>query len=97
MRKAAYDCVSCLNQQHMLWAWISLFWVGFTDVYIRLCAMGIWTRLENLLDGRSIRSIEFDVLVVGAGGAGLRAAIEARPRASRSAWSRNRCSAKRTP
>ena len=25
-----------------MWAWISLFWVGFTDVYIRLCAMGIW-------------------------------------------------------
>jgi hypothetical protein len=26
----------------MLWAWMSLFWVGFTDVYIRLCAMGVW-------------------------------------------------------
>jgi hypothetical protein len=25
----------------MLWAWLSLFCVGFTDVYIRLCAMGI--------------------------------------------------------
>jgi hypothetical protein len=34
--------VSCLNRKHMLWAWLSLFWVGFTDVYIRLCAMGIW-------------------------------------------------------
>jgi hypothetical protein len=21
-----------------MWAWISLFWVGFTDVYVRLCA-----------------------------------------------------------
>jgi len=38
----AYGCVGCLNQRHMMWAWISLFWVGFTDVYIRLCAMGIW-------------------------------------------------------
>jgi len=37
-----YACVSCLNSRHMLWAWLSLFWVGFTDVYIRLCAMGIW-------------------------------------------------------
>jgi hypothetical protein len=37
-----YSCVSCLNSRHMLWAWLSLFWVGFTDVYIRLCAMNIW-------------------------------------------------------
>lgn len=35
-----YNCVSCLNTRHMLWAWVSLFWVGFTDVYVRLCAMG---------------------------------------------------------
>jgi hypothetical protein len=42
-RKAAYDCVSCLNRRHMMWAWFSLFWVGFTDIYIRLCSMGIIT------------------------------------------------------
>jgi hypothetical protein len=36
----AYNCVSCLNHRHMMWAWISLFWVGFTDLYVRLCAMG---------------------------------------------------------
>jgi hypothetical protein len=42
LRKSCYDCVSRLNGRHMLWAWMSLFWVGFTDVYIRLCAMGIW-------------------------------------------------------
>lgn len=41
-RKTAYDCVSCLNRRHMLWAWLSLFWVGFTDIYVRLCSMGIW-------------------------------------------------------
>jgi hypothetical protein len=41
-RKAAYDCVSCLNRRHMLWAWMSLFWVGFTDIYIRMCSMNIW-------------------------------------------------------
>ena len=37
-----YNCVSCLNRRHMLWAWMSLFWVGFSDVYVRLCAMGVW-------------------------------------------------------
>jgi len=41
-RKKTYDCVSCLNRRHMMWAWFSLFWVGFTDIYIRMCAMGIW-------------------------------------------------------
>jgi hypothetical protein len=39
----AYDCVSCLNRRHMLWAWMILFWVGFTDLYVRLCSMGVWT------------------------------------------------------
>jgi hypothetical protein len=27
----------------MLWAWLSLFWVGFSDLYVRLCATGVWT------------------------------------------------------
>ncbi len=40
--KKAYDCVSCLNRRHMLCAWMSLFWVGFTDVYVRMCSMGKW-------------------------------------------------------
>lgn len=43
LRKVSYDCVSCLNRKHMLWAWLSLCWVGFSDLYVRLCAMGIWT------------------------------------------------------
>jgi hypothetical protein len=38
----AYACVSCLNSRHMLWAWMSLFWVGFSDLYVRMCAMGFW-------------------------------------------------------
>ncbi|MGH7956855.1 MAG: succinate dehydrogenase [Opitutaceae bacterium] len=38
----AWRCVSCLNRAHMRWAWLSLFWVGFSDVYVRLCAMGVW-------------------------------------------------------
>ncbi|MCH7871226.1 MAG: succinate dehydrogenase [Planctomycetes bacterium] len=42
-RKKGYDCVSCLNRRHMLWAWMSLSWVGFSDLYVRLCSMGVWT------------------------------------------------------
>src|SRR3982751_4589770 len=42
VRKTTYDCVSCLNRGHMRWAWCSLVWVAFSDVFIRLCAMGIW-------------------------------------------------------
>jgi hypothetical protein len=42
MRKKAYDCSSCLNRWHMKWAFISLFSVAFADIYIRLCAMGVW-------------------------------------------------------
>ncbi|HSR51233.1 MAG TPA: succinate dehydrogenase [Acidobacteriota bacterium] len=39
----SYRCVSCLNRRHMLWAWMSLFWVGFSDIYVRLCSMGYLT------------------------------------------------------
>jgi hypothetical protein len=38
---SCYNAVSCLNRRHMLWAWLSLFWVGITDAYIRLCASGV--------------------------------------------------------
>ena len=56
------DCMSCgkatsryglwkraswLNARHMAFAWMSLFWVGFTDVYVRLVSMGIWTDLNT--------------------------------------------------
>jgi hypothetical protein len=41
-QQVAYDCASCLNRWHMRWAWTSLFSVAFSDLYIRLCAMGIW-------------------------------------------------------
>ena len=41
-RQTMYGWVSRLNRRHMLFAWMSLFWVGFTDIYIRLCSMGIW-------------------------------------------------------
>jgi hypothetical protein len=41
--RKAYDCVSCLNRSHMKWAWASLFWVAFSDLYVRLCSMGMLT------------------------------------------------------
>ena len=37
-----YNCVSCFNRRHMLWAWSSLCSVMFADLYVRLCSMGIW-------------------------------------------------------
>jgi hypothetical protein len=42
VRKRSYDCVSCLNRGHMKWAWCSLVMVGFSDVYVRLCSLGVW-------------------------------------------------------
>jgi hypothetical protein len=44
----AYDCVSCLNRRHMLWAWMSLFAVGFADLYVRLCSTGVWSDFRIL-------------------------------------------------
>jgi hypothetical protein len=41
LRYGAWKKVSWLNSRHMLFAWVSLFWVGFTDVYIRLVSMGV--------------------------------------------------------
>jgi hypothetical protein len=43
IRCAAYNACSALNRKHMVWAWLSLFFVGFSDIYVRLCSMGIWT------------------------------------------------------
>jgi len=41
-RFKAYSCVTCLNKRHMMFAWFSLCTVGFSDLYVRLCSMGIW-------------------------------------------------------
>lgn len=46
VQSSCYDCVSCLNRSHMIWAWCSLVWVAFSDVYVRLCSMGIWTDIK---------------------------------------------------
>jgi hypothetical protein len=48
VRLTAYRCVSCLNRRHMLWAWVSLFSVAFTDLYVRLVSMGVWTDIRIL-------------------------------------------------
>ncbi|MDQ2667288.1 MAG: succinate dehydrogenase [Gemmatimonadota bacterium] len=47
-RRKAYDCVSRLNRGHMNWAWASLIWVAFSDIYVRLCSMGIWHDIRIL-------------------------------------------------
>jgi hypothetical protein len=39
--QACYDGCSKLNTKHQLFAWCSLFSVALTDVYIRLCSMGV--------------------------------------------------------
>lgn len=35
--------VTILNMRHMNFAWVSLIWVGFSDLYVRMVSMGIWT------------------------------------------------------
>jgi hypothetical protein len=48
LRKLAYQASSACNRGHSKWAWCSLFSVALTDVYIRLCSMGILTDLRIL-------------------------------------------------
>jgi hypothetical protein len=43
LRHGAWKRVSVINENHMRWAWLSLFSVGFTDLYIRLLSMGVIT------------------------------------------------------
>ncbi len=43
VQHALWRWVSKLNGRHMMFAWFSLFWVGFSDIYVRLCSMGIFT------------------------------------------------------
>ena len=39
----AYQGSCRLNRRHQMWAWLSLFWVAFSDIYVRGCATGLWT------------------------------------------------------
>ena len=43
-----YKGCSSLNKRHMLWAWMSLCSVGFADLYVRMCSMGVWTDVRLL-------------------------------------------------
>ncbi len=45
-RHKMWKGVSVLNRNHQLWAWLSLTMVGFSDLYVRLCSMGIWTDIR---------------------------------------------------
>lgn len=38
----AWKGISVLNDKHNVYFWCSLITVGFADVYVRMCAMGIW-------------------------------------------------------
>jgi hypothetical protein len=44
----AYACSTSLNYRHQMFAWLSLFSVAFSDVYVRLCSMGIFTDMRLL-------------------------------------------------
>ena len=39
--------VSKLNSRHMFWAWISMIWVAFTDIYVRMVSKGYWIDLST--------------------------------------------------
>ena len=39
--------VSWLNGRHMMWAWISMIWVAFTDIYVRMVASGYWVDINT--------------------------------------------------
>ena len=43
LRQTCYNCSTALNYKHQLFAWMSLFSVAFSDVYVRLLSMGYLT------------------------------------------------------
>jgi hypothetical protein len=43
IRYRAWSAVSVLNSRHARLAWVSLFWVAFTDFYIWMVASGTWS------------------------------------------------------
>lgn len=54
MRKGMWNHVTAWNENHRMWAWSSLIFVAWTDIYIRLVAGGIitdpntWGTLERI-------------------------------------------------
>jgi len=47
IRYKIWKTVSKLNSRHMFWAWISMIWVAFTDIYVRMVSKGIWIDLNS--------------------------------------------------
>jgi len=48
LKHAAWKGVTVFNERHMFWAWVSMFSMGITDGYIRLCSMGVLRDLRIL-------------------------------------------------
>ncbi|MGH7163272.1 MAG: succinate dehydrogenase [Planctomycetota bacterium] len=46
LRYRAWKGVTALNARHMQFAWVSLVWVGFSDIYVRMVSSGDWTDLR---------------------------------------------------
>ncbi len=46
-RHGAWSLSTWFNQRHQLFAWVSLFFVMFTDMYVRLVSMGVITDLNT--------------------------------------------------
>ena len=38
---------SWLNGHNMMWAWISMIWVAFTDIYVRMVSRGYWIDINT--------------------------------------------------
>lgn len=47
MAHGAWSWSSWLNVRHMKFAWLSLYWILFADVYVRLLSMGVITDLNT--------------------------------------------------
>ena len=47
-RRMAYDCITCFNTRHQLFAWCSLVGVMFADFYVYMCSLGVFRDLRIL-------------------------------------------------
>lgn len=47
LKFALWKMSTWFNERHMGFAMVSLFWVAFTDLYVRLVSMGVWTDLST--------------------------------------------------
>jgi hypothetical protein len=47
LKYSSWKGASWFNGRHMQFAWASLVWVMFTDLYVRLCSMGVITDLNT--------------------------------------------------